>query len=109
MFRSVVLMSAPFAGPPALPFNTADTPRCGARRRHRHLRRARRAEPPRKHYQWYYSTREANDDMRHCPQGVHAFLRAYYHHKSADWTQNQPFPLAGLDRRRTGEDADATT
>ena len=23
--------------------------------------------------------------MWHCPQGVHDFLRAYYHHKSADW------------------------
>jgi pimeloyl-ACP methyl ester carboxylesterase len=31
--------------------------------------------------------------MRNCRQGVHAFLRAYYHHKSADWTGNQPFPL----------------
>ncbi|MEZ5739385.1 MAG: hypothetical protein R3E68_07960 [Burkholderiaceae bacterium] len=34
---------------------------------------------PRKHYQWYYSTREANADMQFCPQGVHDFLRAYYH------------------------------
>ena len=32
--------------------------------------------------------------MRHCPQGVHDFLRAYYHMKSADWVPNQPFPLA---------------
>ncbi|MCX7009877.1 MAG: hypothetical protein NTY53_21985, partial [Kiritimatiellaeota bacterium] len=46
-----------------------------------------------KHYQWYYSTREANDNMWHCPQGVHDFLRAYYHYKSADWPQNKPFPL----------------
>jgi pimeloyl-ACP methyl ester carboxylesterase len=49
--------------------------------------------PPRKHYQWYYSTREANDNMQHAPQGVHEFLRAYYHVKSADWPQNRPFPL----------------
>ena len=48
---------------------------------------------PRKHYQWYYSTRQANADMRYCPQGVHAFLRAYFHYKSADWTQNKPFLL----------------
>ena len=27
VFRSVVMMSAPFAGPPPLPFNTADEPR----------------------------------------------------------------------------------
>lgn len=30
---------------------------------------------PRKHYQWYYATRPANDDMLYCQQGVHAFLR----------------------------------
>ena len=52
-------------------------------------------ERPRKHYQWYYSTPPANADMWHCPQGVHDFLRAYYHHKSADWRQNQPFRLQG--------------
>ena len=50
---------------------------------------------PRKHYQWYYSTRPANEDMLHCKQGVHAFLRAYYHHKSADWRQNKPYRLGG--------------
>ena len=32
--------------------------------------------------------------MRHCPQGIHAFLRAYYHYKSADWKGNVPHPLA---------------
>jgi pimeloyl-ACP methyl ester carboxylesterase len=31
--------------------------------------------------------------MRDCPQGVHAFLRAYFHHKSADWSGNKPFRL----------------
>src|SRR5207248_766957 len=49
---------------------------------------------PVKHYQWYYSTRAANPDMTQCPQGVHDFLRAYFHHKSADWPGNRPFPLA---------------
>src|SRR5437763_9135475 len=34
--------------------------------------------------------------MWHCPQGVHAFLRAYYHYKSADWKQNKPFRLKSL-------------
>jgi pimeloyl-ACP methyl ester carboxylesterase len=33
--------------------------------------------------------------MWHCKQGVHNFLRAYYHHKSADWKDNKPYPLAG--------------
>ncbi len=93
VFRSVAMMSAPFAGPPSLPFGTADrgnAPRA-ADTFHEDLADL---DPPRKHYQWYYSTREANEEMWHSPQGVHDFLRAYYHHKSADWPENRPFPLA---------------
>jgi hypothetical protein len=33
--------------------------------------------------------------MHRAPQGVHDFLRAYYHHKSADWKDNKPYPLKG--------------
>jgi pimeloyl-ACP methyl ester carboxylesterase len=93
VFHSVALMSAPFAGPPPLPFDTANNPpqqTTSALSIHQELARLDR---PRKHYQWYYSTRQANADMRECPQGVHAFLRGYFHHKSADWTNNKPFPL----------------
>jgi pimeloyl-ACP methyl ester carboxylesterase len=92
VFRSVALMSAPFAGPPPLPFGTADAPQAAKAVDpvHRELAALPR---PRKHYQWYYSTREANADMQHAPQGVHDFLRGYYHHKSADWKANQPYPL----------------
>ncbi|CAN7734149.1 alpha/beta hydrolase [Bradyrhizobium sp. LjRoot220] len=92
VFRSVVMMSAPFGGPPSLPFNTVDAPAKSAADDpiHRELAALPR---PRKHYQWYYSTREANNDMHDAPQGVHDFLRAYYHHKSADWKDNQPYPL----------------
>ena len=61
---------------------------------------------PRKHYQWYYSTREANADMHRAPQGVHDFLRAYYHHKSADWKDNKPYPLKSWSGGRTGKTAD---
>jgi pimeloyl-ACP methyl ester carboxylesterase len=92
VFRSVAMMSAPFAGPPPLPFNTDSegpaNPPAGSI--HDDLAALKR---PRKHYQWYYSTRPANDNMWKCPQGVLAFMRAYYHHKSADWEQNRPFPL----------------
>jgi pimeloyl-ACP methyl ester carboxylesterase len=92
VFRSVVLMSAPFAGPPPLPFNTANQPPPASADPDIHRTLA--ALPrPRKHYQWYYSTRDADGDMRNCAQGVHAFLRAYYHHKSADWKRNQPYRL----------------
>jgi len=93
VFRSVALMSAPFAGPPPLPFSTVknlqqqSSPSVDI---HEELAKL---ERPRKHYQWYYSTRPANADMRDCPQGVHAFLRGYFHYKSADWTDNKPHPL----------------
>ena len=86
IFRKLALMSAPFPGPPGI--SPQPPP---ARSIHADLAALDR---PRKHYQWYYSTREANADMQHCPQGVHAFLRAYFHHKSADWAGNRPFRLA---------------
>jgi pimeloyl-ACP methyl ester carboxylesterase len=87
VFRSMTIMSAPFGGPPdVLAPRTADP------EIHRALALLDR---PRKHYHWYYSTREANADMWRAPQGVHDFLRAYYHHKSGDWAGNKPFRLAG--------------
>lgn len=99
VFRSVVMMSAPFGGPPEMPLNTANEDRgdvmasaLSSPTIHEDLTAL---EQPRKHYQWYYSTRDANADMWRCPQGVHDFLRAYYHHKSADWAGNKPEPLGG--------------
>ncbi len=90
IFQRCVLMSAPFAGPPSLPPLTPTA--APVRSIHDDLAAL---SPPRKHYHWYYSTREADANMHKCPQGVHAFLRAYYHHKSADWTPNKPHKLAG--------------
>ncbi len=91
IFKRVAMMSAPFSGPPSFPFNTdGESPKKVRDSIHDDLATLKR---PRKHYQWYYSTRPANDDMWKCPQGVGNFMRAYYHHKSADWKQNQPFPL----------------
>jgi pimeloyl-ACP methyl ester carboxylesterase len=92
VFRSVVLMSAPFGGPPALPFGTlggnASAPASDINAALAAL------TPPRKHYHAYYSGRDANDNMRSAPQGLHDVLRAYYHYKSADWIGNKPHPLA---------------
>lgn len=58
VFRSVVLMSAPFGGPPELPFNTArDTPQraseIGPSSASIHEALA-KLTPPRKHYHRYY-------------------------------------------------------
>ncbi|HEX7954662.1 MAG TPA: alpha/beta fold hydrolase [Burkholderiales bacterium] len=61
VFRRVAMMSAPFPGAPSLPFDTGSKRADQARDRiHDDLAALKR---PRKHYQWYYSTRPANDDM----------------------------------------------
>jgi len=87
VFQSVVLLSAPFSGAPRPRTSATRSPPAGIADSLAAL------HPPRKHYQWYYSTRAANGNMHDCPQGIHAFLRAYYHYKSADWRQNTPYPL----------------
>src|SRR5205085_7592440 len=65
VFRSLVQM-APFGGPPPLPESaTFPAPlRSGAPTRTGDIHAALASlERPRKHYQWYYSTRTANPDM----------------------------------------------
>ena len=94
VFRSVVMMSAPFAGTARLPFNTANQPPVAAPppvdMDAGSLRSAPRASIIRP------TTRRATP-TRTCGrprQGLHAFLRAYYHAKSADWPANAPHPLS---------------
>ncbi len=99
VFRRCIIMSAPFAGPPSLPFATAaagreTAPTAEPSRASPDLDTALASLPrPRKHYQRYYTTRPANADMTTAPEGLAAFIRAYFHHKSADWAENQPFRL----------------
>jgi pimeloyl-ACP methyl ester carboxylesterase len=94
VFKTVAMMSAPFGGAPVF---TTTRPTATAY----NLDEALAALPhPRKYYQRYYTTRGADNDMRNAPQGLAAFFRAYYHYKSADWKQNQPFPL----KTRTAEE-----
>ncbi len=101
VFRSVVMMSAPFGGTPAFPFNSAnDTPRAPASPAPDLDKELAALPRPRKYYQRYYTTREADANLHNCPQGLHAFFRAYYYYKSADYKGNQPFPLKG----RTAEE-----
>jgi pimeloyl-ACP methyl ester carboxylesterase len=95
VFRSVTIMSSPFEGPPAIPFNTANGAAAPSPAPTDDQLDAELAKlnPPRKYYQNYQRTRGANDNMLHAPQGLHAFFRAYYHYKSADWKGNKPHPL----------------
>jgi pimeloyl-ACP methyl ester carboxylesterase len=111
IFRSVTIMSSPFEGAPSLPFDTANRATNGVRSGATNGStngtapprpaptddeldaELAKLNPPRKYYQNYQRTRGANDNMLHAPQGLHAFFRAYYHYKSADWKGNKPHPL----------------
>lgn len=87
IFRRAALMSAPFAGAPEPAAGVASGRDISAE--------LAGLSPPRKHYQWYFSSRETDRDLCNAPQGLHAFLRAYYHVKSADWAGNRPERLTG--------------
>ena len=79
VFRSVTILSSPFEGPPAIPFDTANgaTPPPRAPTDDELDAELAKLNPPRKYYQNYQRTRGANDNMLHAPQGLHAFFRAY--------------------------------
>lgn len=105
VFTAVAMMSAPFGGAPRRPSATLDAAAAASAATATSAVAPRAAGPgihealaaldrPRKIYTWYYSGDDANGNMTHAPQGLPAFLRAYYHHKSADWAQNKPFRLA---------------
>src|ERR1700682_5720770 len=97
IFRSITIMSSPFEGAPAFPLDTAKAAAVTDDELDRELAKL---NPPRKYYQNYQRTRGANDDMLHAPQGLHAFFRAYYFFKSADYKGNNPHPL----KARTAEE-----
>ncbi|KAF4555782.1 Hypothetical protein D9617_2g057460 [Elsinoe fawcettii] len=98
MFTSCIQMSHPHHAPPTPPFDigtstapsstsTAPTKTSGLQDELAAL------DPPRKHYKWYNSTSSASHDWSHPAQGLHAFLRGYFHVKSAAYARNNPHPL----------------
>ncbi|MDR1915723.1 MAG: alpha/beta hydrolase [Synergistaceae bacterium] len=91
IFHSLVMMAAPF---PGIPEPALGVEGWAAAFQDDPIHEALCAlEPPRKHYQLYYSSAEADVDLHTPQQGLHAFLRAYFHVKSADWKQNRPYRL----------------
>lgn len=101
IFPAAVMMSAPFGGTPTLPFDTVNNPPPPPAPPGPSIYDDLADLPqPRKHYQRYYTTRGANENMWHASQGLHDFIRGYYHFKSADWEGNEPYRLAA----RTAEE-----
>jgi pimeloyl-ACP methyl ester carboxylesterase len=96
MFQSLVLMSHPYKGSPKVPFNTANSPPQPPKSTEPDIHQALASlDQPRKHYKWYNSTAPANDEWTYPnDDSLHAFLRGYFHLKSADWSGNSPYQLA---------------
>ncbi|WP_267424247.1 alpha/beta hydrolase [Methylobacterium sp. GC_Met_2] len=92
VFRALVMMSFPFDGPPAIPFDTAAKP--PAPPEPSMAAQLAALSPPRQDSMVWFGTSGANADMLRSRQGLHDFLRAYFHVKSADWLGNRPHPLA---------------
>lgn len=91
VFRSLAMVSFPFDGPPAIPFDDAGRPPIAAPPT---LAAQLAALPrPREDSMAFFSSPGAAADMLHAPQGLHDFLRAYFHVKSADFPDNHPHPL----------------
>jgi len=97
IFLSSIQMSHPHHAPPEPPFDIPLSSEPAAQEQSPQPKdiQAELADldPPRKHYKWYNSTSTAAHDWSHAPQGVHEFLRGYFHLKSADWEGNDPHPL----------------
>jgi pimeloyl-ACP methyl ester carboxylesterase len=92
MVGRLVLMSAPFGGPPK-PHEAGSVTKKERSKAYSVDSVLKKMVVPRKHYTVYYSTPEANANMCSPPEGLAEFLRAYYHVKSADWEGNKtPLP-----------------
>lgn len=92
LFRTLVLMSTPLPGVPSPMASAAPGgthPAVGLADALTQL------DPPKEHYMRYFCSARADADMAYPgdPEGLRAFLRAYFHMKSADWEGNDPHPL----------------
>ena len=91
MFPRLTLIGGGFGGPPSFPLNTAN----GAPAPHPEFTNAEldaayaKLDPPRRYYQDYWASPEADRDMKHVPQGMTDFFRAFCYMKSADFPGNQ--------------------
>ena len=85
VYRALIVMSHPFSGV-ADPL-AGDTKAAA-------LAGFGKLDPPRKHYQWYFSERTTADELLHPPQSLKEFYRGYYWFKSA-LAENNPHTLAG--------------
>ncbi|KAF5877706.1 putative epoxide hydrolase protein [Botrytis fragariae] len=94
LFKSVILLSHPFKGPPLLPTST-QTPPTSAPTEAIHTSLS-QLSTPLKHYKTYYSTAHASSDLSTPLSTLPSFLRGYFYLKSGHWSGNSPHPLTSI-------------
>ena len=94
MFPRLALIGGGFGGTPSFPFNTANgapMPRPDYTEAELDAEYA-KLNPPRRYYQDYWASPEADKDMKNVPPGMTNFFRGFYYMKSADFPGNQNLP-----------------
>ena len=84
---SLTLMSMPFPGPPS--YKNID-------RLFRLNKKLSLLKPKKKHYQYYFSSYGAANNIMKNKQELKTFFRNYFHFKSNDYRDNKPFRLKSL-------------
>ncbi|PYH69962.1 alpha/beta fold hydrolase [Aspergillus vadensis CBS 113365] len=96
MFRSVVLLSHPFPGvPAAIPQEKNESKGENEGGGEGDIQ-TELSNLGLKHYKWYYSTENAGREMENPAQGLHDFLRGYFHLKSGCWEGNDPSSMGPI-------------
>ncbi|KAF7935533.1 hypothetical protein BELL_0562g00080 [Botrytis elliptica] len=90
LFKSVILLSHPFKGPPLLPTSNSTSTSTPTPDIHTSLSQL---PTPLKHYKIYYSTAQAASDLSTPLSTLPSFLHGYFYLKSGHWTGNTPHPL----------------
>ena len=90
MVESLITMSMPFGGAPSNKslVNTNDINTLN--------KNLLKLKPPRKHYQKYFASKCAVNNIENCNQGIFKFLKGYFYYKSKDYKKNKPHKLSSF-------------
>ncbi|KAF7881866.1 uncharacterized protein EAF02_006554 [Botrytis sinoallii] len=92
LFKSVILLSHPFKGPPLLPISNSTSTSTSTPTPDIHTSLS-QLPTPLKHYKTYYSTAQAASDLSTPLSTLPSFLHGYFYLKSGHWSGNTPHPL----------------
>ena len=90
MVNTLITMSMPFGGSPSNDSfkNTNDINTIN--------KKLLNLNPPRKHYQKYFASKCAINNIENCKQGMFKFLKGYFYYKSRDYKKNIPHKLTSF-------------